>query len=137
MNLDKKPLPRFWYFPSGKKAVVIMTGDDHGNNRNAGRFDYFKSKDPAGCSVANWDCVQGTSYIYPSTPLTNAQADAYNANGFEVGLHVNTDCADFTPAQLGKFYTQQIQQWTTIYIRSCFLKYACRFYPASPLHRLE
>ena len=32
MNRDKKPLPRFWYFPNGKKAVVIMTGDDHGNN---------------------------------------------------------------------------------------------------------
>ena len=116
MNLDKKPLPRFWYFPRGKKAVVIMTGDDHGNNGTAGRFDYFKSKDPAGCSVANWDCVRGTSYIYPSTPLTKAQADAYTANGFEVGLHVNTDCADFTPAQLENFYTQQIQQWTTKYV---------------------
>ena len=31
MNQNKKPLPRFWYFPNGKKAVVVMTGDDHGN----------------------------------------------------------------------------------------------------------
>ncbi len=108
MNLDKKPLPRFWYFPNGKKAVVIMTGDDHGNNGTAGRFDYFKSKDPARCSVANWECVRGTSYIYPSTPLTNAQAAAYNADGFEVGLHVNTNCADFTPASLESFYADQI-----------------------------
>ncbi len=37
MNLAKKPLPRFWYFPNGKKAVVIMTGDDHANNGTAGR----------------------------------------------------------------------------------------------------
>src|SRR6185295_4963970 len=29
-NLHRKPLPRFWYFPQGKKAVVVMTGDDHG-----------------------------------------------------------------------------------------------------------
>ena len=39
MNLDKKPLPRFWYFPRGEKAVVVMTGDDHGNGGTAGQFD--------------------------------------------------------------------------------------------------
>ena len=98
MNADKKPLPRFWYFPNGKKAVVIMTGDDHGNNGTAGRFDQFKAASPPGCSVANWECVRGTSYIFPNTPLTNAQAAAYNADGFEVGLHINTNCADFTQA---------------------------------------
>jgi hypothetical protein len=27
-NLDKGPLPRFWYFPSGHKAAIVMTGDD-------------------------------------------------------------------------------------------------------------
>ena len=32
MNADRKPLPRFWYFPRGEKAVVVMTGDDHGTN---------------------------------------------------------------------------------------------------------
>ncbi|HYQ91373.1 MAG TPA: Ig-like domain-containing protein, partial [Candidatus Competibacteraceae bacterium] len=116
MNLNKKPLPRFWYFPRGKKAVVIMTGDDHGNNGTEGRFDRFKQQSPAGCSVANWECVRGTSYIYPSTPLTKAKADAYTAEGFEVGLHVSTNCADFTPAQLESFYTDQIQQWTTKYV---------------------
>jgi len=115
MNRDKKPLPRFWYFPRGKKAVVIMTGDDHGNNGTQGRFDQFKSMSPAGCSVANWECIRGTSYIYPNTPLTNAQAAAYNADGFEVGLHVNTNCADFTPASLRTFYTQQIGDFTTKY----------------------
>ncbi|WP_340122705.1 DUF4082 domain-containing protein [Methylobacter svalbardensis] len=115
MNRDKKPLPRFWYFPRGKKAVVIMTGDDHGNNGTQGRFDQFKSMSPAGCSVANWECVRGTSYIYPNTPLTNAQAAAYTTEGFEVGLHVNTNCADFTPASLRTFYTQQIGDFRTKY----------------------
>ena len=28
MTADKKPLPRFWYFPRGVKAAVVMTGDD-------------------------------------------------------------------------------------------------------------
>lgn len=115
MNLDKKPLPRFWYFPRGKKAVVIMTGDDHGNGGTAGRFDQFKAQSPAGCSVANWECMRGTSYIYTDTPLTDAQAAAYTADGFEVGLHINTNCADFTPASLETFYTQQISYWTAKY----------------------
>ena len=51
----RKPLPRFWYLPNGKKAVVIMTGDDHAQGATAGRFDVYKSLSPAGCSVANWE----------------------------------------------------------------------------------
>ena len=35
--------------------------------------------------VADWECIRGTSYIYPNTPLTDAQAAAYEAQGFEVG----------------------------------------------------
>src|SRR5207244_9123947 len=30
MNRSRTPLPRFWYFPRGKNAVVVMTGDEHG-----------------------------------------------------------------------------------------------------------
>jgi WD40 repeat protein len=115
MNRNKKPLPRFWYFPSGLKAVVIMTGDDHSNGGTAGRFDQFIASSTPGCLWKNWECVRGTSYIYPNTPLTNAQAANYNAQGFEVGLHINTNCADFTPAELEAFYTDQIDTWTAKY----------------------
>ena len=38
MNLDKKPLPRFWYLPKGLKAAVVMTGDDHGIGGATRRF---------------------------------------------------------------------------------------------------
>jgi WD40 repeat protein len=117
MNLDKKPLPRFWYFPRGEKAVVIMTGDDHGNGGTVGRFEQFIARSPAGCNVDNWECVRGTSYIYPNTPMTDAQAAGYVAQGFEVGLHVYTNfifgaCGDFSPTQLENFYTQQISEFT-------------------------
>lgn len=115
MNFDKKPLPRFWYFPHGKKAVVLMSGDDHANGGTAPRFDQFKALSPAGCSVADWECVRGTSYIYPNSPLTSAQAAAYTADGFEVSLHVSTGCGDFTPATLNTFYTQQLSQFTSKY----------------------
>ncbi len=114
MNRDKKPLPRFWYFPRDLKAVVIMTGDDHGNGGTLGRFNSFSAASQPGCSVQNWECIRGTSYVYPGTSLasetqtTLQNALAFNNQGFEVGLHINTDCADYTQTQLENFYTQQI-----------------------------
>lgn len=116
MNQTKKPLPRFWYFPNGKKAVVIMSGDDHGNGGTAPRFEQFKAASPVGCSVANWECVRGTSYIYTSTPLSDLQAAQYHAEGFEVGLHVSTGCADFNPISLDATYAQQVPEWRAKYL---------------------
>ncbi len=115
MNSSRKPLPRFWYLPNAKKAVVIMTGDDHGNGGTAGRFDLYKSLSPAGCSVVNWECIRSTSYIYPSTPVTDAQAAQYTLDGFEVGLHVNTGCSDFTLSSLQATYEQQVAEWLAAY----------------------
>jgi chitodextrinase len=112
MTLDRKPLPRFWYFPRGEKAVVIMTGDDHGNNGTTGRWNDFLAASPAGCSVENWECVRGTSYMYPSTPMTNARAADFEAQGFEVGLHVNTNCADYDRTQLEQIYTRDINAFS-------------------------
>jgi WD40 repeat protein len=111
MNLDKKPLPRFWYFPNGKKAAIVMTGDDHGNGGTAGRFDQYVAQSPPGCSVANWECIRSTSYIYPNTPLTSTQVANYTAQGFEIALHLNTSCADYTPASLGAAFDTQLAQF--------------------------
>ncbi len=78
-----------------------MTGDDHGDRRNGGQFDCAKRASPAGCDVEDWECVRQTSYIYPSTAhLGDAQAAAYEAQGFEIALHVNTNCANWTPSSL-------------------------------------
>jgi Domain of unknown function (DUF4082)/Bacterial Ig-like domain len=108
---NKKPLPRFWYFPHGKKAVVLMSGDDHGGGGTAGRFDQLAAASPPGCSVADWECLRGTSYVYPGVPLTDAQASAYTVAGFEVGLHITTGCSDFTAASLQTEYATQLAQW--------------------------
>jgi hypothetical protein len=115
MNLDKKPLPRFWYFPRGLKAVVIMTGDDHATGGTAGRFDQYLASSPPGCSVANWECVRSSSYIYSYGPLTEAQAALYHANGFEVGLHVDTGCSDYTPDSLDAFFAGQLSSFRATY----------------------
>ena len=61
-----------------------------------------------GCNVDDWECVRQTSYIYPNTGISDAAAAAYEAQGFEIGVHVNTDCADWTPSSLEGFYSDQL-----------------------------
>jgi WD40 repeat protein len=108
MSADRMPLPRFWYFPRGERAVLIMTGDDHANGGTVPRFEQFVQDSPAGCSVEDWECIRGTSYVYPGTPIQLQQALAFDAQGFEVGLHVSTGCANYTPASLASDYASQL-----------------------------
>ena len=121
MNLNKKPLPRFWYFPNSVKAVVIMTGDDHDNGSGgvAGRLDHYMSLSPANCSVANWECIRATSYTYPTTALTDTQAAGYVSNGFEIALHSTTTgtagttgCSDWTPTSLENDFADEYFAWS-------------------------
>ncbi len=109
MNLDKAPLPRLWYLPRGDKAAVVLTGDDHAVGGTSAYFDRLKASSPPGCSVADWECVRATSYMYPNTPnFTPAQAKAYQDAGFEVALHLNTGCQDWTPESLDQMYSSQL-----------------------------
>jgi hypothetical protein len=116
MTLDRTPLPHFWYLPNGKRAAVVMTGDDHMNGGTVGRFDQYAALSQPGCSVANWECLRMTSYIFPGTPITNAQAQQYTAQGFEIGTHVsvkgsdNQGCDDFTPTTLATEFATQTGQ---------------------------
>ena len=54
MERDKLPLPHFWYLPRGKKAAVVMSGDDHSPTYapggTASNFDRFKALSPPGAS---------------------------------------------------------------------------------------
>ena len=112
MNRHKKPLPRFWYFPRSLKAVIIGGGDDHGGGGTAGRFDQYNANSPLGCSVANWTCLRFTSYVFPlDVPLTDAQAGTYNSQGFEVDMHPNPDCQDFTNATLAQMFSTTLSQF--------------------------
>jgi len=121
MNLDRKPLPRFWYFPRDEKAVVVLTGDDHNGFRGNAYpgnteifFEHQKERSPAGCSVENWECVRSTSYMYVENPMTNAQAASYTAQGFEIGVHINAArnlppwCASWTGTSLPTEYQNQL-----------------------------
>ena len=110
MNSNKKPLPRFWYFPSGYKAVVIMTGDDHGLGGTSGRFNQYIANSPTGCSVADWTCIRGTSYIWTNTQIPNYQT--YVAQGFEIANHTDTipTCVNFTKDSLDSSLSLQLAQ---------------------------
>ncbi len=108
-SLDAQPLPRFWYLPHGAKAAIVMTADQHDGGAVPGRFDQEIAASPASCSVADWECVRSTSYLYPDYPsMTDAQAKAYEDQGFEIALHPNTECQSYSRAQYADALATQL-----------------------------
>ncbi|HVU15367.1 MAG TPA: DUF4082 domain-containing protein [Candidatus Didemnitutus sp.] len=123
VNAAKRPLPRFWIFPNGYRAAVVMTGDDHGTTYNGfggtkGRFDLYTQESPANSSPNNWTAIRSTSYMFPDPnggPPTDAQAVAYNNAGFEISLHLNTGLTDYTASTLDAMFTDQMTQWRALF----------------------
>jgi len=124
MTNGGRPQLRFWYLPRGLKAAVLMSGDDHATNSNgpSARFNQYLSASTPGCVVANWECVRSTAYIYPNSPITNAQAAGFVAQGFEIGVHVTMDPAgsilcgnDFTASTLQSFYATRLAAFATAF----------------------
>ncbi len=112
MNRDKKPLPRFWYFPRSLKAVVVGTGDDHGNGGTAGRFDQYEANSPANCVASDWACYRFSSYMYPGTPLQQlGSRGLHRPRASRSGLHPSTECGNYTPASIANVYTGQLASW--------------------------
>ena len=99
-----------------KKAVILMTGDDHGtDNGTKTILDMLIAQSPAGCSVGNWECYRATSWLYTDSGLTNAQALAYQNQGFEMGVHVTTNCENWTPQTLDPFFTNDLADFAAKY----------------------
>ncbi|HYG36758.1 MAG TPA: hypothetical protein VEC99_18340, partial [Clostridia bacterium] len=115
MNSDKNLLPRFWYFPHDHKAVLIMTGDDHARKGTKDRFENELSLSPPNASLADWETIRSSSYTYLYRAMTASEANAYNAAGFEIGLHLDTGCADYTRDSLDEFFTRQLKKWKARY----------------------
>ena len=53
--------------------------------------------------------MRSTSYIYAGTPLIERNAAQDEADGFEVALHVQNGCANYTAANLNGSYATQLQ----------------------------
>ena len=107
MARDRMPLPRFWYLPRGLRAAVVMTGDDHSSNvaGTQTHFNRFDQLSFAGCSVADWQCVRATSYVYPGAQV--AGLAAYQNRGHEIALHLDTGCQNYSAAALAAFWDSQ------------------------------
>jgi hypothetical protein len=126
LSLDRRPLPRFWYFPNQNRAAVVLTGDDHGGSSTAlvNRFDQLLGLSPAGCSLDNWECHRATAYVslvpnfqfgFGESALTGTQGASYTQQGFEVASHLNTNCADFTASTLDGFVSGQLSAFAQKY----------------------
>ncbi|MGZ4156399.1 MAG: N,N-dimethylformamidase beta subunit family domain-containing protein, partial [Bacteroidia bacterium] len=114
-NLHHKPLPKFWFLPKGVKAAVVMTGDNHGDAGMQPRFDINITESPAGCSVDDWDCIRSTGYLYVGSTFTDSMALYYSNLGFEVALHVNTNCNNFTRSEYENYVTSQLTDFSNTF----------------------
>jgi hypothetical protein len=115
-NLHRKPLPRFWYLPRDLKAVIVMTGDDHTENGTSGRFYQYLTLGPnTARDVTDWKAIRATSYIYPDNELTDAQAVSFQEQGFEISLHTNIGCIDYTPQLLQSDFTKELGEFAARY----------------------
>jgi hypothetical protein len=121
MASDRLPVPRLWYLPHGAKAAIVMTGDEHqsGNGGTEFAFDRFKAQSPPGCSVADWECVRATSYVFPRVSVAPDAAKVYQDEGFEVALHLSipgpSDCNNYTsPGQVVQALDDQLDGTDTI-----------------------
>ncbi|MET0533986.1 MAG: DUF4082 domain-containing protein, partial [Steroidobacter sp.] len=116
VTLSEKPLPRFWYLPNGAKAAIIHALDDHATEVGGTRQTYnkFIAASPAGCSVADWECLRATSWAYANIDLSQAEAANYIAQGFELGVHARNQvdglsCRNFDSfAQLNDNYNTDL-----------------------------
>jgi hypothetical protein len=78
-NSIKRPLPRFWYFPNKNRAVLILTGDHHG--------------DPESDSVAEINAIQSfggkfSEFLwYPFGSISKTQVSTWLAGGHAFGIH--------------------------------------------------
>ena len=52
-----------------------MTGDDHALGGTFDRMNEYLSYSSSNnaAAVANWDAVRSSSFMYPGSPITNAQ----------------------------------------------------------------
>ena len=78
------PLPRFWYFPRGEKAVVVMTGDDHGNGGTTGQFDWDSSPEPRPAARRQLGVRPRDLVHLQRHALGQRWPRRYEAQGFEV-----------------------------------------------------
>lgn len=124
LTQDRIPLPKFWYFPKGYKAVLVMAADDHGTpSGTRDSFDRMLALKPQTCSVQTWECARATSWMtetarpkgwrYLLDPrggarMNDNQAAYYWKLGFDIGAHVNTQCENWSEQSLNTAFARDL-----------------------------
>lgn len=112
MSRERRPLPRFWYLPEGRRAAILLASDDHGTKRGTlNSFIKLNAESPRGCRIGSWECYRATSYLSPDTPLNPDDVKRYEALGFEVGVHADTGCTDQTISTVSARISEQVRNY--------------------------
>ncbi len=78
LSADKKPIPRFWYFPDTLKCLVTLNNDGE-DSREEEFVKQFEDVDAKGARM--------TLYIKEIEFVSKAWVDKWTAKGFEIGGH--------------------------------------------------
>jgi hypothetical protein len=113
---DAFALPRFWYLPHGVNATLVMTADDHGTDGGTQEsFQRMLSLQTPGCDADAWECPRATSWLDPSSPLTDADAAEFHRKGFDLGVHASTECLDWTADSLNAELSSDLMSFRSKY----------------------
>jgi hypothetical protein len=75
---EARPMPQLWYFPDTAKSMLIVTGDAHANPSS-----YYQNE------ISNVTAHGGrmTFYVSIAGNPTDAEMQAWRAQGYEFGMH--------------------------------------------------
>ena len=116
LTRDTIPLPKFWYFPNGAKAVLVMAADDHGTRKGTEKFfERLLALGPEGCDVARWECARATSWMYTSSGIKDSQVAGFISKGFDIGAHANTHCHNWSEHSLARAFFEDLHSFHLAY----------------------
>jgi len=91
-NAVKRPLPRFWYFPNNARALLLMTGDQHGD---------AESNSTSETSTVQSFGGKFSNFLFNDfTSISDATVNGWLANGHAIGIHFD-DTAEADSSGLG------------------------------------
>src|SRR5437016_13002045 len=79
---NKKPLPRFWYFPAHQKALTILTCD----GENKGAPDYNEKHIEEELQLVRAKKGAMTVYLI-GTDISSATVNRWRNEGHEIAIH--------------------------------------------------
>ncbi|GAP08602.1 protein containing conserved repeat domain [Anaerolinea thermolimosa] len=77
-QLANQPLPQLWYFPGSTRTMLVLTGDAHANPTA-----YYQQE----INSLNAYGARMTFYLVQAGEPTNANVQAWRAQGHEFGIH--------------------------------------------------